>query len=126
MPFKQSRLFKATLDAIIEFHGLRLWSRLANDDLFALRVPEERHPLFTDPGKELNLLLWNLLSGGEEEVQLGVPLQAAVSWIVWCYPGMTEERFYDAFSSFWERRFSVEDLLWLTAILAALITGWCG
>jgi len=71
---------------------------------------QERHPLFTDPGKELNLLLWNLFSGGEEEVQLGVPLEAAVSWIVWCYPGMAEERFYDAFTSFWEQRFAVEDL----------------
>jgi acetylornithine deacetylase len=64
-----------------------------------------RHPLFEKPGKELNLVLWNLTSAGNEQtVQMGTPLFAKLSWILWCHPGVTEETFRSAFESFWRER----------------------
>jgi acetylornithine deacetylase len=60
------------------------------------------HPLFTEPGAELNTLLWKLTTEKPGEfTQMGTPLQAVISWIVWCYPGMTEETFYREFHAFW-------------------------
>lgn len=66
---------------------------------------ENTHPLFTDPGKELNTLMWKLESAEEGEfVQMGTPLFVRAGWIVWCHPGMTEEEFYRRFRAFWEER----------------------
>ncbi len=65
---------------------------------------QNSHPLFTGPGKELNVVLWNL--GSEipgEFTQMGIPLVAGLSWIVWCFPGMSEEEFYRYFRRFWDR-----------------------
>jgi acetylornithine deacetylase len=66
---------------------------------------EQDHPLFRDPGKELNLILWDLSSSGDEKtVQMGTPLFAKLSWILWCYPGMSEDGFRSAFGAFWRER----------------------
>jgi len=60
------------------------------------------HPLFRRPGKDLNVVLWNLSSQVPGEfTQMGIPLVAGLSWIVWCYPGMSEEEFYRHFRNFW-------------------------
>lgn len=64
------------------------------------------HPLFTEQGRRLNLVLWNLdsnVSGGS--AQMGIPQAAKVSWIVWCYPGTDEEEFYDQLRSFFTDAF---------------------
>jgi acetylornithine deacetylase len=62
-----------------------------------------RHPLFEDPGKELNVLLWSVDTKNPAEfTQLGAPLFTKISWVVWCYPGMTEDEFYKIFREFWE------------------------
>jgi acetylornithine deacetylase len=65
------------------------------------------HPLFQEPGKELNVVLSSIGSTVPGEfTQMGIPLVATVSWIVWCYPGMTDGEFYRAFRDFWEKRFT--------------------
>jgi len=64
---------------------------------------ENGHPLFTDPGKELNVMLWRIDSTKPGEfTQMGTPLLAKISWIVWCHPGMTEDEFYRRFRAFWQ------------------------
>ncbi len=70
------------------------------------------HPLFQEEGKQLNLVLSGLgttLPG--EFAQMGTPLRATVSWIVWCYPGQSETGFGDAFREFWERKIAEDPLL---------------
>jgi len=63
---------------------------------------QDRHPLFNEPGKELNVVLWNIDSKTPGEfTQMGIPLLTKLSWIVWCYPGMTEKEFYTEFEDFW-------------------------
>jgi acetylornithine deacetylase len=65
------------------------------------------HPLFRGPGKELNVVLWNLASEIPGEfTQMGIPLVAGLSWIVWCYPGIREEEFYRQFNNFWKQNAS--------------------
>lgn len=65
---------------------------------------DHSHPLFKDPGKELKVLLWRISSEKPDEyTQMGTPLLAAISWIVWCHPGMTEPEFYRRFRAFWQR-----------------------
>jgi len=60
------------------------------------------HPLFTEPGSELNTLLWRIDSTKPGEfTQMGTPLLTRLSWIVWCHPWMTEEEFYRRFRAFW-------------------------
>ena len=85
-------------------------------ELFARWQEEWRkqnsHPLFGDRGKELNVVLWNIDSKTPGEfTQLGVPLFTKISWIVWCYPGMTEEEFYRQFNSYWDEAASRDELL---------------
>ena len=64
---------------------------------------ENRHPLFDGPGKELNVLPWHITSDTPGEfTQMGTPLAATISWIVWCHPGMTEAEFYRRFRAFWQ------------------------
>jgi acetylornithine deacetylase len=61
------------------------------------------HPLFREPGKELNVVLWVIDSHRPGEfTQMGTPLQTRISWIVWCHPGMSEEEFYRRFRAFWK------------------------
>jgi len=63
---------------------------------------ENSHSLFQDPGKELNVVLWCIDSKRPGEfTQLGTPLITKISWVVWCYPGMREEKFYSRFRAFW-------------------------
>ena len=64
------------------------------------------HPLFEDPGKELNVVLWCIDSKTPGEfTQMGTPLLTQISWIIWCHPGMTEESFYPQLRAFWDKRF---------------------
>jgi len=66
---------------------------------------QNSHPLFKDPGKDLNVVLWCIDSKTAGEfTQMGAPLLTRISWIVWCYPGTTEEAFYRQFRKFWEER----------------------
>lgn len=65
---------------------------------------ENSHPLFNKPGKELNVLLWQVDSAKPGEfTQMGTPLATKISWIVWCHPGMTETEFYQRFRAYWEK-----------------------
>lgn len=60
------------------------------------------HPLFQEPGKQLNVVLWCIDSKRAGEfTQMGTPLLTKISWITWCYPGMTEKAFYRDFKTFW-------------------------
>lgn len=62
------------------------------------------HPLFNENGKELKVVLWYInTSTPGEFIQMGVPISTKISWIVWCYPGMTEDNFYRQFRAFWEK-----------------------
>ncbi len=73
---------------------------------------QNHHPLFTDAGKELNCLLWRIDSTKPGEfTQMGTPLLAKISWIVWCHPGMTEEEFYRRFRAFWQERVASDPAL---------------
>jgi acetylornithine deacetylase len=64
---------------------------------------QNRHPLFSEPGKDLNVLLWRVDSTKPGEfTQMGTPLVTKISWIVWCHPGMTEEEFYRRFRAYWQ------------------------
>ena len=75
------------------------------------------HPLFTESGKELNVVLWDIDSKTPGEfTQLGIPLSTKISWVVWCYPGMTEEEFYRRFEHYWEEAASRDELLRLFKI----------
>jgi acetylornithine deacetylase len=66
---------------------------------------QNSHPLFEQEGKELNVLLWRIDSTKPGEfTQMGTPLLTKISWVVWCYPGMTEKEFYRRFRSFWEKK----------------------
>jgi len=70
------------------------------------------HDLFKEPGEELNVVLWNIDSKTSGEfTQMGVPLITNLSWIVWSYPGMSEEIFYNKFKEFWERHFKSDQVL---------------
>ncbi|MHB9127893.1 MAG: M20 family metallopeptidase [Candidatus Humimicrobiaceae bacterium] len=70
------------------------------------------HNLFLEPWKELNVLLWNIDSKTSGEfTQMGNPLITKISWIVWSYPGMTEENFYSKFKGFWEKHFKNDPVL---------------
>jgi acetylornithine deacetylase len=73
---------------------------------------ENSHPLFQEPGKQLNLVLSGIRSSlpGELE-QMGTPLVTAISWIIWCYPGMTEKEFSLRFNDFWKEPFSSDPVL---------------
>jgi acetylornithine deacetylase len=73
---------------------------------------ENHHPMFTGPGKELNTLLWRIDSAMPGEfVQMGTPLIAAISWIVWCHPGTSEDEFRQRFQQFWNEHASDELLV---------------
>jgi acetylornithine deacetylase len=68
---------------------------------------ENSHALFQEQGKELNVVLSSISSTVPGEfTQMGIPLVATVSWIVWCYPGKTEPEFYRRFRAFWEPIFA--------------------
>jgi acetylornithine deacetylase len=70
---------------------------------------ENAHVLFEEPGKELNVVLSSISSTVPGEfTQMGIPLIATVSWIIWCHPGMTEKEFYRRFRAFWEPLFAAD------------------
>jgi acetylornithine deacetylase len=63
---------------------------------------QNRHPLFTAPGKQLNVLPWHITTEKPGQfTQMGTPLLAKIGWIVWCHPGMTEKEFHRRFRAFW-------------------------
>jgi acetylornithine deacetylase len=67
------------------------------------------HPLFREEGKQLNLVLSGISSTIPGELtQMGIPLITALSWIIWCYPGMTEEEFYPRLRAFWDQRIAAD------------------
>ena len=71
-----------------------------------------KHELFNKPGKELNVVLWDIDSKIPGEFkQMGNPLITKVSWIVWGYPGISEDYFYKEFRSFWEGKFKNDEVL---------------
>ena len=85
-------------------------------ELFSLWEKEWRgknsHKLFNAKGKELNVILWSIDSKVPGEfTQLGTPLVTRLSWIIWCYPGMTEQRFYREFRTFWRAHTKNVELL---------------
>lgn len=62
------------------------------------------HPLFNENGKELKIVLWSIDTNDSVKIkQMGTPKGIKISWIVWCYPGMTEDNFYRQFRAFWEK-----------------------
>jgi acetylornithine deacetylase len=62
------------------------------------------HELFKEEGKQLNVVLWNIDSKTPGEfTQLSIPALTRVDWVVWCYPGMSEDEFYRQFNQFWEK-----------------------
>ena len=62
------------------------------------------HPLFNESGKELKIVLYSVDTNDScEFIQMGTPKSIKISWIVWCYPGMTEDIFYRKFRLFWEK-----------------------
>lgn len=64
---------------------------------------KNRHPLFTAPDKQLNVLPWHITTEKPGEfTQMGTPLLARIAWIVWCHPGMTEKEFWRQFRAFWK------------------------
>jgi acetylornithine deacetylase len=73
---------------------------------------ENQHPLFAQPGKELNVLPWNIDSSGPGEfTQLGTPLQVKVRWVIWGHPGQEEEAFYKRFQAYWDEKKESEPAL---------------
>ena len=73
---------------------------------------ENRHSLFESPDKILNVILWHTDSTTEGEfTQMGTPLVTKISWITWCYPGMTEKRFFREFRRFWDERTAEDEVL---------------
>lgn len=70
------------------------------------------HPLFDESGKELNVIIWDLVSGKRDEfVQMGIPIEVTVSWIVFCYPGTQEEDFYKLFLKYLSGRIEKDKYL---------------
>jgi acetylornithine deacetylase len=66
---------------------------------------QRRHPLFTAPGKQLNVLPWHITTERPGEfTQMGTPLLTRIAWIVWCHPGMTEKEFHRQFRAFWKEQ----------------------
>ncbi len=64
-----------------------------------------QHNLFSEKGKELKTLLWDISSKIPGEfTQMGTPSVTKISWIVWCYPGTDEEEFKKKFKSFWDKQ----------------------
>jgi len=63
------------------------------------------HRLFKGPDKELKVIIWDIDSKVPGEFnQMGNPLVTKVSWIVFTYPGISEESFYREFDRFWEAK----------------------
>jgi len=70
------------------------------------------HPLFETPDKQLNVIIWNIKTAKPGEfIQMGIPLFTTISWIVFCYPRMTEDRFYSKFKEFWSHVKQKDEML---------------
>lgn len=80
------------------------WKRVWND--------RNQHRFFTGSNQLLNLVLWNVETHETDEfVQMGTPQVARIAWIVWCYPGVSEDDFYRQFNEFWDEHFRSDDIL---------------
>jgi acetylornithine deacetylase len=94
MPYMGEEIANPIFGAARSVDLLRRWQTLWRE--------RNDHPLFREPGKELNVVLWKIDSTREGEfTQMGTPLLTRISWIVWCYPGMTEEEFWGRFRRYW-------------------------
>ena len=103
------------------FHG----NRIANPVEGAARIIElfrdweaywdsiNSHSLFKKPHGALKLLLWDIVSntGNETFSQMGSPQSVRISWVIWSYPGTSEEFFYDKFRKFWSAYLKNDALL---------------
>jgi acetylornithine deacetylase len=73
---------------------------------------QNRHPLFTAPDKQLNVLPWHITTEKPGEfTQMGTPLLAKIAWIVWCHPGMSEKEFHRRFRAFWKEHGAKDPVL---------------
>ena len=84
MPFMGSEIPNPVFAAASAIGHFREWQGLWR--------ARNSHPLFNEEGKQLNLVLSGISSTLPDEfTQLGTPLLAVISWIVWCYPGESEQ-----------------------------------
>jgi acetylornithine deacetylase len=94
MPYMGEEIANPIFGAARAVELFRSWQSLWRE--------QNDHPLFREPGKELNVVLWVIDSKREGEfTQMGTPLLTRISWIVWCYPGMSEEEFWGRFRQYW-------------------------
>jgi len=94
MPYMGEEIANPILGAARAIELFRRWQTLWREG--------GDHPLFRERGKELNVVLWKIDSKREGEfTQMGTPLLTRISWIVWCYPGMSEEEFWRQFREYW-------------------------
>ena len=97
MPFMGSEIPNPVFAAARAIEHFREWQ--------ASWRASHSHPLFGEEGKQLNLVLSSIGSTVPGEfTQLGTPLVATISWIVWCYPGESESTFQETFGEFWRDR----------------------
>ena len=70
------------------------------------------HPLFNEAGKELNVLIWDVVSNERDKfVQMGIPIEVIISWIVFCYPGIKEDEFYNIFLEYLMKKIEMDEYL---------------
>jgi acetylornithine deacetylase len=99
MPYMGSAIANPVYAAARVISLFRQWEQAWRKD--------NAHPLFQEKGKELNVVLSSISSTVPGEfTQMGIPLIATVSWITWCYPGLSEPDFYRRFRAFWEPIFA--------------------
>jgi acetylornithine deacetylase len=104
MPFMGSEIPNPVFAAASAIGHFREWQSLWR--------ARNSHPLFQEQGKQLNLVLSGISSTLPDEfTQLGTPLLATVSWIVWSYPGESESAFREVFQEFWKRKIAEDPAL---------------
>ncbi len=70
------------------------------------------HYLFKKPDGGLKMLLWDIDSkAGADFTQMSSPIAVKISWVVWSYPGTSEEFFFNKFKQFWVNSFKEDPVL---------------
>lgn len=70
------------------------------------------HELFIGNDNALNYLIWDISTRiSDEFIQMGTPAVVKISWIVWVYPGTSEERFFNIFRNFWDEKIKKDNIL---------------
>lgn len=63
------------------------------------------HPLYAGQDQKLMVVLYEINSKKDNSpIQMRIPQEIKLSWITWCYPGMDEQTFYNAFNNFWNEK----------------------